>query len=271
MKAEKIIELAKSYIGTKEYPAGSNNVIFNTHYYGRNVSGSDYPWCCSFVWDIFRMAGAPELFYDGRNTAYCPNVVSWGERNGLTVHKSVAAPGDIVLFDFNSNGSADHIGIIESRNANGTYTTIEGNTSLSSDDNGGAVMRRTRYQSQICCIIRPKYETEAHANPAQVYSQTDFIREVQAATGAAVDGIAGNETISKTPTLSSRKNNRHRAVRAVQKRLFSLGYTVVGEADGIAGNLFTQAVKAYQRANGCVVDGEITAKNKTWKKLLGME
>ena len=37
-----------------------------------------------------------------------------------------------------------------------------------------------------------------------------------------------------------------------------------------AGAKFAAAVTHYQRDNGCVADGEITAKNKTWKKLLGM-
>ncbi len=98
-----------------------------------------------------------------------------------------------------------------------------------------------------------------------------FVRAVQAAIGSAVDGIAGPETLGKTPTVSAMKNNRHGVVRAVQERLNALGYTQVGPADGIAGPKFTAAVKAYQKANGCVADGEITARNKTWCKLLGME
>ena len=32
--AQNIMTLAEKYIGTKENPANSNNVIFNTHYYG---------------------------------------------------------------------------------------------------------------------------------------------------------------------------------------------------------------------------------------------
>jgi len=103
------------------------------------------------------------------------------------------------------------------------------------------------------------------------YMLRQFIREVQEACGAAVDGIAGPETIGKTVTISATKNRRHAAVRAVQKRLASLGYSQVGEIDGIAGAKFDKAVRAYQTASGCVVDGEITAKNKTWRKLLGME
>lgn len=103
---------------------------------------------------------------------------------------------------------------------------------------------------------------------AEDYSKEQFIREVQAAIGAAVDGIAGPETISKTVTLSAEKNNRHPAVLPVQRRLAALGYTQVGQTDGIAGPKFTAAVKAFQRDHGKAVDGEITARNVTWQKLL---
>ena len=107
--------------------------------------------------------------------------------------------------------------------------------------------------------------------PAEGYTLTQFVKDIQKATGAAVDGIAGSETISKTVTLSASKNRTHAAVKPVQKRLHALGYTQVGNADGVAGAKFTAAVKAFQAANGCVADGEITAKNKTWRKLLGMK
>ena len=102
------------------------------------------------------------------------------------------------------------------------------------------------------------------------YSQEQFIRDIQMACGAAVDGLAGPETLSKTVTLSASKNISHAAVLPVQRRLLALGYTQVGSADGVAGPKFTEAVKAYQKAQGCPVDGEITAKAQTWQKLLGL-
>lgn len=102
------------------------------------------------------------------------------------------------------------------------------------------------------------------------YTEVEFIKDVQKAIGAKVDGIAGSETLSKTVTISASKNRSHAVVKAVQKRLYELGYHIVGKADGIAGNLFTAAVIDFQEDNGCWADGEITAKNKTWKKLLGM-
>ena len=53
--AEKILEIARSQIGTRESPANSDNVKYNTVYYGREVSGK-YPWCAVFVWWVFREA-----------------------------------------------------------------------------------------------------------------------------------------------------------------------------------------------------------------------
>lgn len=104
-----------------------------------------------------------------------------------------------------------------------------------------------------------------------VYTLEKFIRDVQSAIGAEVDGIAGPETIRKTVTVSAYKNNRHPVVKPIQKRLHAIGYTMVGAADGIAGAKFEAAVNEFQRKNHCWVDGEITAGNKTWRKLLNME
>lgn len=112
---------------------------------------------------------------------------------------------------------------------------------------------------------------EREATPAdEGYNLEQFIKDVQWATDAQVDGIAGPETIGNTVSVSASVNRTHPVVAFVQKRLYALGYTQVGTADGIAGPKFDLAVKAFQKDNGCVPDGEITAKNKTWRKLLGM-
>ena len=113
--------------------------------------------------------------------------------------------------------------------------------------------------------------TATSSTVKETYSLTQFVKDVQAACGAKVDGFAGPETLRKTVTLSAKKNTKHAAVKAVQKRLISLGYTEVGTADGVAGPKFTAAVKAFQKKNGCTSDGEVTARAKTWRKLLGMK
>lgn len=120
--------------------------------------------------------------------------------------------------------------------------------------------------AQVAGLVK----SAAKEEPSDSYTLEQFIRDVQAAVGAAVDGIAGDQTLGKTPTISQEVNSTHPAVTAVQKRLTVLGYTQVGQTDGVAGPKFTQAVTAYQKDHGCYPDGEITARNKTWKTLLGM-
>lgn len=98
-----------------------------------------------------------------------------------------------------------------------------------------------------------------------------FVRKVQKALGLKETGVADAGLLLKTVTLCATKNRTHPLVKVVQERLKALGYAAVGEADGIAGPKFTAAVKAFQKKNGCRADGEITAANKTWRKLLGMD
>ena len=153
--AEKILEIARSQIGTKESPAKSDNVKYNTAYYGRAVSGGGYPWCAVFVWWVFREAGAPELYYGGGETAYCPTLMSFHKKQAVTDYR----PGDIVFFNFSGKSSAGHVGICESWD--GTYiTTIDGNTGSASEDNGGAVLRRRRHKKFIVGAYRPEYQED---------------------------------------------------------------------------------------------------------------
>ena len=105
----------------------------------------------------------------------------------------------------------------------------------------------------------------------KIYDLKQFIKDVQKACGAQVDGIAGNETLRKTPTISAKKNNKPQVVEYIQKRLVELGYSEVGKADGVAGAKFTSAVAHFQEDNGCYVDGEMAEWSKTWFKLLGMK
>ena len=133
-----------------------------------------------------------------------------------------------------------------------------------------AVARATMLGIARVANLQKKAETPVKAEPEE-YTLEQFIRDVQSNTGSKVDGIAGPETLGNTVSLSAAVNSTHPLVAFVQKRLHALGYSQVGQADGVAGPKFDGAVRAFQQANDCWVDGEITAANKTWRKLLGME
>ena len=253
MTANDILRIATAEIGTTEKP--TNKVKYNTWYYGKAVSGAAYPWCMAFVQWVFHMANVNL----GLKTASCTALEDYARKNGYLVKKNFR-PGDIVFYQFDKDAAADHTGIVESVSGT-TITCIEGNTSEDgSQSDGGKVCRKTRKLSLVRSAYRPNYGG---------YSLTNFIIDVQNATGAKVDGIAGQETLGNTVTISAILNRKHLLVGFIQRRLDALGYNV-GVLDGIAGAKFTAAVKAFQTDNGCVVDGEVTARGKTWRKLLGM-
>ena len=160
--AEQVLAAARAELGVKESPAGSNNVKYNTAYYGQEVwdgkAGGKYPWCMVFLWWCFRRAGAAELFFDGKKTASCGSLMSYARSRGQWV-TSGYLPGDIVIYDFPGGGAADHCGIVVTPPATGVRA-IEGNTALGNDSNGGEVMERIRPTKYIVGAYRPRYETE---------------------------------------------------------------------------------------------------------------
>lgn len=185
----------------------------------------------------------------------------------------------------NSNGK-DYFGFIRSTNAPAVITEAYFVDNANDVQIGDTAEKQKRVGQAIAkgflrtLGISSNNDVSVGQNPAENgqntaespvesgYSYKEFVGDIQKATGATVDNIAGTETLSKTVTVSKTKNNKHAVVKPIQKYLYLLGYTEVGEADGIAGIKFDTAVKHFQRDNGCVVDGEITARNKTWKKLL---
>lgn len=160
--ASDVLRIAAAEIGTKESPAGSNNVKYNTAYYGREVHDglwdTTFPWCVVFVWWCFRQAGASGLFYGGGKTASCGELLSYHRGKGQAVSGDYQ-PGDIIFYNFKGKKTAAHVGICESWDGT-TMTSIEGNTGVGNDSNGGAVMRRTRTLGQIVGVVRPKYEED---------------------------------------------------------------------------------------------------------------
>ena len=117
--------------------------------YGEGLTGQS--WCCMFVWDIFNLKNASKLFYNGEKTAYVPTYMDWADNNEQKISSDQGQWGDIVLFDWNFNNVADHIGFIVGKNADGTYKCVEGNVSNS-------VNVTKRWQNTMLRIYRPKYD-----------------------------------------------------------------------------------------------------------------
>lgn len=162
--ANDIIAKAKAELGVKENPAGSNKVKYNTAYYGREVSGSNYPWCCAFVWWLFKECDASDMFYGGKKTASCTTLMNYYKKKDQ--FSTTPKVGSLVFFNWGKGSTAKHIGIVTAITTTGVKT-IEGNTAIGNDSNGGEVMERTRDASDILGYAYPYPPKKVNASFVQ--------------------------------------------------------------------------------------------------------
>jgi hypothetical protein len=142
---------AKKYIGLKEDPPGSNKTPFGAWF---GVDG--VPWCNIFVSYCFQVGGGYTICEGfqgagtraGKGCAYVPTTESWLKVTGMWVGRTQPQAGDIAIFNWNG-GKPDHIGIVEADLGGGRFRSIEGNTAIGNDSNGGEVMRRERHLLQV--------------------------------------------------------------------------------------------------------------------------
>ena len=150
MTGRDVALLAATQVGIRENPPNSNNVRYNTWYYGREVSGSAYPWCMVFVQWVFAQLGVALP----QRTASCGALMRAAQMSGQWVTEDYR-PGDVVIYDFPGGAATDHCGIVESVTDSGVVA-IEGNTGSGSDADGGQVQRRSRAWSVIVGAVRAK-------------------------------------------------------------------------------------------------------------------
>lgn len=145
-----VLNIARNDLGYKESPAGSNRTKYG-EWYGLNGQ----PWCMMAIQFWLNQAGVPVPL----KTASCGSFIRAAQAHGQWV-TSGYQPGDIVIMDFPGNkAKTDHCGIVVTLLTDGVRT-IEGNTGVGNDSNGGEVMERTRPLSVIIGAYRPHYAEE---------------------------------------------------------------------------------------------------------------
>ena len=128
---QRMVQLAQQEIGVSE--TGGNNESSRIKEYRTATAGAENtpgPWCAYFVSWLAKSAGAP-IGAGGNGTGYVPTLEAWGKQENRFVEhgQGMPAPGDIVIFDWGGRGTADHTGIVERVDPDGTVHTIEGNAS----------------------------------------------------------------------------------------------------------------------------------------------
>lgn len=200
--------------GSIESPPYSNNVKYNTWYYGHAVSGSSYPWCCVFVeWCanqcgyiesglFMRTAGCTPLYYYFINNQ---GFAHYSMRNcaAYTGRGYMPVPGDIMFF---WDGSVmEHIGIIVEA-GDGYVSVVEGNTTGFGSIPGGGVAenkytwaalnsRRSALNAQIVHVEYPVTDGQQG-----IYS---FLTGTMGLNAAAACGVLANMDVETGGTFES--------------------------------------------------------------------
>lgn len=133
-----IIRIAEKEIGQGEKPLNSNKTKYSKWFGLDGVA-----WCGIFVSWCYAMAGfqLPKIGFS-KGYAGCQTAVAYFRKNNMVTNNPVE--GDIVFFDWNNDGRHDHTGVFVRWLTTDTFETIEGNTAIGNDSNGGQVMRRNR-------------------------------------------------------------------------------------------------------------------------------
>ena len=122
---------------SSEAPKGSNNVKYNTWYYGHPVFGEDYPWCAVFVsWcaeqcglidsGVYSKTAGVRFIYEYQTASNGFESYSWREVKQFNGGAFNPVPGDLFFFE-----GFGHIGIITAV----TETAIEVTHGNSSEEN----------------------------------------------------------------------------------------------------------------------------------------
>lgn len=241
---DSIINTAVTYIGT---PEGSQNHREIIDLYNRGRYSDAYqmtmndPWCCAFVVAMFVACDAGDII---PGYAACDQMINvfkslnrWKKRSS-EVHK-----GDIIFYDWNGDGSSDHVGIV-CQNRLGELSVIEGNKS----DSVG-------------------YRTISISSPQIIgYGVPNY------------DGSDGNGSVDSTaPTVSAIDKEYIRTLPLLQKGSKSVYVKILQvllnyydcsglDVDSDFGPKTQQAVKSYQMKSRLEIDG-VVGRN-TWTQLL---
>ena len=154
-----VLSIAQSYLGVEMGSAEHKKIVdaynsVNPKPVGYTVKYSD-DWCDVFVTTVFQQAGLSSLI--GRECGVQRHIGIM-QQKGIWQGKVLPKAGDVITFDWDGGGFADHIGIVESVK-DGIVTTIEGNSSPYTSSGKTKVNRKTYNwnASYIKGYARPNY------------------------------------------------------------------------------------------------------------------
>ncbi len=192
--AKDVLAIAESQLGYAE--SQKNYQVVNGRNKGYSRYGAWYgdpygDWCAMFAAFCLHYADVPETAMP--RDAYVP---TWAEQaakkeNYLAPSEYAPEPGDIIFFDWDRDGTLDHVGLVKETTEAGQVVTIEGNSS-------DAVRRQTYDETDpriAGYAALPEKPAETAAAPETTYAYpvgTVFAEVTVDADGNLVDAETGD-------------------------------------------------------------------------------
>ena len=189
MAYNNLIELERTQLGQRNDADGSNKYI--EWYCGYRAKAVDVPWCAIFQSYEMNQLGILDRLDGLTNKSGCEPWRKWAVSRKLW--GTTPKVGAFVLYDWNpaTGDGADHIGLVTEITSDGIIA-IEGNTSANGSQwNGGVVMEKRRYHSEIMGYVY--VDTTVPGNIVTIYGEGI----VNSATGVRIHSaprMAGTAT-----------------------------------------------------------------------------
>lgn len=226
----KLIDWHKAQIGTKETGKNINKYADDmAKNYPDFLNGNKqgYDWCAVYQMDgfcnVYGMDNALKMLnLEKKNSAAgCTQL-----RNNFKAHNSYFSTGkvgDLIFFDWDRSGDADHVGFV---------LEVNGDAIVTAEGNSADMVKSNTYKigdNRIAGYGRPNYDTDGENLIDATDTRTEYLRVLK-------NGCKGDD------------------VRQLQIDLNNV-YNAHLEVDGSFGPLTEIAVKNWQKDNGLQVDG----------------
>lgn len=173
MTADQVLQVARRYLGVRQGSFIHQALIDR---YNRVLPWPagyqmtyDDNWCDAFVTVVADEAGASALI--GRECGVQRHIAIFKDL-GIWQGRVQPRPGDVITFDWDGGGFADHIGLVESVEGDRVHT-IEGNTDQQ-------VARRSYpwQDTRIIGYARPRYQAAPAVSPTTLLPLATIVAQV---------------------------------------------------------------------------------------------
>lgn len=239
---DKVITRAKSWLGINEYDGRFSEIIraYNEIPGARGPALASYPWCAIYVSAVFWKAVGESRFAE----MACDAMIQKFQNLGLYSVSGTPSVGDVIFYDWDKNGTSDHVGIV-TEVADGAYVIIEGNKS-------------------DCVSYRTIYPTYPYVKGFGFASRLNEEKPTESAPSSTVGQQMADKIIANRRWPTLKLYSKGEWVTVLQAMLNAENKAGL-DVDGEFGVFTYSAVNKFQTAHGLERDGIVGP--LTWGEL----